>query len=122
MVIGFLNLRNLIELGFLLGVLLTFIRARIEMVLLYIELLRHLVDLLGLLERLLGQRFDGEFFMVVHWFKRIVLIIIMDFEVHVTIIIIYRIKSYAKNFKFDTGERKPLSNVLQTILRAPMLD
>lgn len=59
--------------------------------LLYVELLRHLLDLLRLLERLLGQRFDCELFMVLHWFKLFVLIIIMDFEVHVTIIIIYRI-------------------------------
>ena len=49
LVIGFLNLRNLIELGILLGVLLTFIRPRIKMVLLYVELLGHLLDLLGLL-------------------------------------------------------------------------
>jgi len=54
------------------------------------------MDLRGLLKSSYATRFDCEIFVDLLWFKGDVLVVIVNFKVHVTIIIIYRIIQYVR--------------------------
>lgn len=60
------------------------------------------MDLLGLLESSYATRFDCKIFVDLFWFKGDVLVVIVNFKVHVTIIIIYRIIQYVRGLLIAT--------------------
>jgi len=60
------------------------------------------MDLRGLLKSSYATRFDCKIFVDLFWFKGDVLVVIVNFKVHVTIIIIYRIIQYVRGLLIAT--------------------